>query len=231
LSFVTADGQHRTSEDLNGKAVVLSFWASWCKPCLEALPELRRLHAKYQAEPFAMIGVNLDNDEGAAKSFIQEHQMAWPQAIEGGAGTLGIAAGAQGIPLELVFDHEGVLVGRSRGWSPEASRNLSVMVSDAVSRAKEGPGEDPQGRVDSSSRNCSGSTWCSLCRRQSRIDARTAAGPGRARRPGSGHRRRHSDAAVRIASPLADRTARRHSDSLRCFSGATRAIRSKSRST
>ena len=91
-----------------------------------------------------MIGVTVDNDESAARSFIQEHQIAWAQAVEGGAGTLGMQAGAQGIPLELVFDHEGVLFGRSRGWSPESARNLSVIVGDAVGRARKAQAKTTQ---------------------------------------------------------------------------------------
>ena len=151
LSFVTADGTHHTSEDLNGKAVVLTFWASWCKPCLEALPELRRLQAKYQDEPFVMIGVNLDNDDATAKSFIQQHQIAWAQAVEGGAGTMGIAAGAQGIPLELVFDHEGVIVGRSRGWSPESSRGISQSWWAKPSEGRRRPGRRTSAAIPSDS--------------------------------------------------------------------------------
>jgi thiol-disulfide isomerase/thioredoxin len=136
LAFVTADGQHRTTEDLSGKAVLLSFWASWCKPCIEALPDLRRLHARYQHEPFVMIGVSVDSDASAAKSFVQQHQLEWAQAVEGGSGSLGASAAAQGIPFELVFDHEGVVVGRSRGWSSQSSRDLAAMVGDVVGKAR-----------------------------------------------------------------------------------------------
>lgn len=136
LSFVSVDGQHGTSEDLRGKAVLLTFWATWCKPCVEAVPELRRLHAKYANEPFAMIGVNVDHDRDAAKAFAQANGVTWPQTIEGGSGGLAEAAAAQGIPLELLFDHEGVLLARSKGWGPDSSRVLAAHIGSAVGKAK-----------------------------------------------------------------------------------------------
>jgi thiol-disulfide isomerase/thioredoxin len=136
LSFVTADGRHGTSEDLRGKAVLLSFWATWCKPCVEAAPELRRLYAKYEKEPFVLLGINLDSDPSLAQSFARENSLSWPQVIDGGSTALGAAAAAQGIPLELLFDHEGVLVGRSKGWGPDTSRALFARVQEAVGKAK-----------------------------------------------------------------------------------------------
>jgi hypothetical protein len=100
------------------------------------MPELRRLHAKYEGEPFVMVGINLDNDRTAAEKFIEANRIGWPQATDESSARLGDAVAAQGIPMELLFDHEGVLIGRSTGWGTDTGRALFLRVQDAVGKAK-----------------------------------------------------------------------------------------------
>jgi thiol-disulfide isomerase/thioredoxin len=137
LSFVTPDGRHCTSEELRGKVVLLSFWATWCKPCIDAVPELRRLYTKYEKEPFVMVGVNLDHDRATATKFVEANGMGWPQVTDESSARLGNAAAAQvTIPMEILFDHEGVVVARSTGWGPQSGRALFMSVQAAVDKAK-----------------------------------------------------------------------------------------------
>ena len=95
LSFVTPDGRHCTSEELRGKVVLLSFWATWCEPCIDAVPELRRLYTQYEKEPFVMVGVNLDHDRATATKFVEANGMGWPQVTDESSARLGNAAAAQ----------------------------------------------------------------------------------------------------------------------------------------
>jgi len=136
LSFVTRDGRHVTSDELKGKVVMLSFWATWCGPCVAAMPELKRLHAKYENEPFIMVGVNRDNDRASMDKFVEANRVAWVQVTDDVSDRLSDSMAVHAIPAEILFDHEGVLIGRTRGWGSETGSTLIARIHDAIGKAK-----------------------------------------------------------------------------------------------
>ena len=56
-----------------GKVVIVDFWASWCKPCRRSFPWLNAMQAKYADRGLVVVGVNLDNDPGAASAFLERY--------------------------------------------------------------------------------------------------------------------------------------------------------------
>jgi thiol-disulfide isomerase/thioredoxin len=134
LSFVQ-DGRLTSAAELRGKVVVLSFWATWCGPCREAVPELKRIHARYEKDPVVMLGVNLDQDRATMQAFLEKNGIVWPQVTEESEG-VSDALSVRGIPAEFVFDHEGVFVARTVGWGTSTGGQLSAYIGQAVGKAK-----------------------------------------------------------------------------------------------
>jgi|GEM_PF-307915 len=69
FSLKSVGGETATLASLSagGKVLLVDFWATWCAPCVKAMPELQKLHAKYAAGgKFSVVGVSID-EEGAAK--------------------------------------------------------------------------------------------------------------------------------------------------------------------
>lgn len=56
------DGPTLRLRELRGQVVLLNFWATWCAPCREEMPQLTRLHTKYRAAGLTVVGVNVDDD-------------------------------------------------------------------------------------------------------------------------------------------------------------------------
>lgn len=66
FTLKTPTGETVSLESLKGKLVLLDFWATWCVPCVKAMPDMQKLQDKYAAKGFTVVGISID-DEGAKK--------------------------------------------------------------------------------------------------------------------------------------------------------------------
>ncbi len=91
-------------EDYRGRLVLIDFWATWCAPCLEEIPNLRKASERFRSRGLEIIGVSLDR--GAAnkvRSFITEQKMDWEQIVAGAEEIAG-KYGVTGIPNAFLID-------------------------------------------------------------------------------------------------------------------------------
>jgi thiol-disulfide isomerase/thioredoxin len=106
----TIDGQRISMDDLQGKVVLLDFWATWCVPCREAIPHIREAAKKFQGQPLVILSVSLDSDEQKWKEFIAKYEMTWPQYRDGGfTGPVAKMFAVTAIPHTFTIDADGVL--------------------------------------------------------------------------------------------------------------------------
>jgi thiol-disulfide isomerase/thioredoxin len=110
FAITTADGTRIAMDDLQGKVVLIDFWATWCGPCREALPHIRDVARKFQGQPLVVLSVSLDSDERKWREFVAKNDMTWPQCRNGANG--GVMTGIFGvnaIPHTFTIDADGVL--------------------------------------------------------------------------------------------------------------------------
>src|SRR5207342_1906767 len=72
------DGKSLKLSDYRGRVVVLSFWASWCGPCMAMVPHERALVQRMKGKRFALLGINGDQNLESAKHAIQTAGITWP---------------------------------------------------------------------------------------------------------------------------------------------------------
>ncbi len=117
-------GKPLSVANYKGKVVLVDFWASWCGPCVAELPNVLKTYEKYHAKGFEIIGISLDRDEDAFKSFIKRKNMTWVQYFDGKGWESKLAGkyGVTSIPATYLLDAEGKIAGKNlRGEELEAA--------------------------------------------------------------------------------------------------------------
>jgi cytochrome c biogenesis protein CcmG/thiol:disulfide interchange protein DsbE len=95
---------------LRGKAVVVNFWASWCKPCEEEAPLLERAWQRYRERGLVVVGVDAQDFGKDARRFARKNGMSYPLVRDGPGETLG-EYGVTGFPETFFVNRDGKLVG------------------------------------------------------------------------------------------------------------------------
>jgi thiol-disulfide isomerase/thioredoxin len=125
------DGKTFKLRDYRGKVVMLSFWASWCPPCMKLVPQERELVKQMGGKPFVLIGVNGDDDRAKLKEVVAKNEIGWRSFWNGEKGPSGPIAEAwcvRGWPTVYLIDYKGVIRKRYAGspeksmWDPEIER-------------------------------------------------------------------------------------------------------------
>ncbi len=120
------DGHPVSLADLKGKVVLVNFWATWCPPCVAAIPAMIELVRKYQDRGFVILGVNVNpmhEDVKEAKvalsvvrRFLVRHRVTWVNLLNGhGVGDLAAAYGIEEIPANFLIDREGKIIALEQG--------------------------------------------------------------------------------------------------------------------
>ena len=111
------EGQLTLSE-LQGRPLVLNFWASWCLPCREEAGGLERAWRAYRDRGVVFVGLNLQDSDGEARSYLREFDITYPNGPDPD-GTITVDYGIIGMPVTFFVNSEGVVERRWVGAIPE----------------------------------------------------------------------------------------------------------------
>jgi thiol-disulfide isomerase/thioredoxin len=137
LAFEDAvSGKQVSIKGLQGKVVVVDFWATWCGPCVAEMPTMKKLYAEHKDHGVEFVGVSLDSADGgldALKAFVKEREIPWPQYFQGNGweSKFSTSWGITGIPCVFVVDADGNL------YSTKARGNLETLIPELIKKRGE----------------------------------------------------------------------------------------------
>ncbi len=129
--FPDPQGKPVSLSSFKGRPVLLDFWATWCGPCQDELPDLKSLQQKYKDKGFTILGVSMDAGEaGVVDAYVRNHQVPYPILMSGGDLPAGYPV--PGLPTAFLIDGKGLIVRKYLG--PQAYEDLAQDVEKALAR-------------------------------------------------------------------------------------------------
>ena len=132
FSLKDENGHEMKLSDYRGKLVFLNFWATWCGPCVDEMPEMETLNKTMKDRNFQMLPVSIDIEWSTVKQFYQEHNLTIPSFLDPGQQVARGLYKTTGWPETFLIDANGSVlkhvVGPAHWADPRVMANLMSMV-------------------------------------------------------------------------------------------------------
>ena len=134
MALTTGGGETITLAEKKGKVLLVNFWATWCAPCVEEMPALDALQARYGGTEFEVVAISMDQTFADARDFYAEHDLPHLALYHDPSLTAAFAARAPGLPVSILYDRNGLEVGRLQGAAEWSSEDAFALIDAAIER-------------------------------------------------------------------------------------------------
>ena len=126
------DAFPNTGLSLQGKAVLVDIWASWCGPCRASFPALEHIYRKYQSAGLRVVGISVDDDPAAMAKFLKNHPVSFPTSHDKGH-KLAERLQIKSMPSSFLVDSQGKVRAVHNGFhGAETERALSAEIEQLL---------------------------------------------------------------------------------------------------
>lgn len=131
-SLIDLNGKPYAGEALRGKPLVVNFWARWCGPCKQEIPDLVEAHARYKGQGVMTVGIGIEERVDSVREFAKAYEMDYTVLLAGDQGVsllraLGDTTG--GLPYTLVLNRAGKVVARKLGVMSKAEMDAAYKLA------------------------------------------------------------------------------------------------------
>lgn len=126
LLLTDLNGKTLNTSGLKRKIVVVNFWAAWCTPCADEVPQFISLQRKYESQGVQVIGISIDDSESELRDFYRKFKMNYP-VITGSQQIAQAYGGILGLPTTLIIDRDGTIQKKFNGVTDFASLEKEVV--------------------------------------------------------------------------------------------------------
>lgn len=120
--------------ELQGKVVLVDFWASWCAPCKKSFPVMKELVDKFGGRGFLVVAVSVDEKKGAMDAFLKKNPIPFV-ILHDAKGRLAEAAGLEKMPTSFLLNSEGKITAIHSGFEGDTTRKMYLAEVEAALKA------------------------------------------------------------------------------------------------
>jgi thiol-disulfide isomerase/thioredoxin len=131
-------GKQHTLEDYRGQVVLVNFWASWCPPCIQEMPALKRLRQKLNGQPFEILSINVGEQKYKVWKFVKLVNFDLPVLLDTRKDTFN-AWDSSVLPTSFLLDKQGSVRYRVQGDTEWDSENVSALIEALLEEEEEQP--------------------------------------------------------------------------------------------
>lgn len=125
-----------------GRVVLINFWATWCGPCQEELPELARLQNKYRERGLSILAISVDNEPENVKSFLKKYDIKLLGLWDRDKKTAEAYA-VEAMPSSYLVDRDGIVRAIYRGYDPKEFKRLEAEVETLLTKSATNAASSP----------------------------------------------------------------------------------------
>jgi peroxiredoxin len=125
LTLTDLSGQTISFASYKGEVVLVNFWAVWCAPCREEIPQFIALQEKYRSRGFQAVGISLDDPEATLRDFCREHKVNYP-VVMGDQKIAEDFGGVLGLPTTFLIGRDGRIQAKYAGATDFAKLNQEI---------------------------------------------------------------------------------------------------------
>lgn len=128
------DGGRYDSRDHRGEVVVYNVWGSWCVPCREEAPILRRVSQETRDRGVRFVGINVRDNDASARAFERRYDITYPSIVTADSGGALLAFGSKlptnAVPSTMILDRQGRIAARVIGKTTYGT--LTSLIKDTL---------------------------------------------------------------------------------------------------
>lgn len=115
FNLTDLQGSNHTAKNYAGKWLIVNFWATWCPPCLDEIPELVEFHDKHKDKDAVVLGVDFEEvDDGYLREFIEQNFISYP-IVRSKPGSRSPFGPIHGLPTTFLVSPQGEVVASKTG--------------------------------------------------------------------------------------------------------------------
>ena len=126
-------GKRSSLKDFRGKVVFLNFWATWCIPCRDEMPQMEKLHREFKDQGLEVVAVNFREDKQTVKKFVAELGLTFRILLDSD-GNVSNDYGAWSLPLSYFVDRKGNFIGKVAGDRPWDGKEARAFFQELLQR-------------------------------------------------------------------------------------------------